>query len=236
MKNTYWGYWLIVLGIFVIVVMMIINNITTTKSQDYYLVKEIAQASMIDAIDYSYYSDWKELRINKEKFVESFIRRFADSVTLKDTYTIEFYDLYEAPPKVSVRVQSATNSFTVMGDTESFDIVERVDAILKRSYGDKSEEVIDHNGIIIDDAGRTVKVDGKLLEFSLREYELLKYLVDNENIALSRDKILNNVWNYDYYGDSRTIDSHIKKIRHKLGKKGKYIKTMRGVGYKFETK
>ncbi len=130
MKDTYWGYWLIILGIFVIVIMMIVNNITTTKSQDYYLVKEIAQASMIDAIDYSYYSDWKELRINKEKFVESFIRRFADSVTLKDTYTIEFYDIYEAPPKVSVRVQSSTNSFSVMGDAESFDIVERVDAIL----------------------------------------------------------------------------------------------------------
>ena len=67
-------------------------------------------------------------------------------------------------------------------------------------------------------------------------YELLIYLVENENIALSRDKILNNVWNYDYYGDSRTIDSHIKKIRHKLGKKGKYIKTIRGIGYKFEVK
>jgi hypothetical protein len=130
MKDTYWGYWLIILGIFVIVIMMIVNNITTTKSQDYYLVKEIAQASMIDAIDYSYYSDWKELRINKEKFVESFIRRFADSVTLKDTYTIEFYDIYEAPPKVSVRVQSSTNTFNVMGDAESFDVVERVDAIL----------------------------------------------------------------------------------------------------------
>ena len=74
---------------------------------------------------------------------------------------------------------------------------------------------------------------GKL---SILEYELLKYLVDNQGIALSRDKILNNVWNYDYYGDSRTIDSHIKKIRHKLGKKGKYIETMRGVGYKFEVK
>ncbi len=135
MKNTYWGYWLIILGIFVIVIMMIINNVTTTKSQDYYLVKEIAQASMIDAIDYSYYSDWKELRINKEKFVESFIRRFADSVTLKDTYTIEFYDLYEAPPKVSIRVQSATNTFNVMGDAESFDVVERVDAILNLGTG-----------------------------------------------------------------------------------------------------
>ena len=115
-------------------------------------------------------------------------------------------------------------------------LVARVEAILKRTYGNKEEELKDHNGIVINEAGRTVTVDGKLVELSLREYELLKYLVDNENIALSRDKILNNVWNYDYYGDSRTIDSHIKKIRHKLGKKGKYIKTMRGVGYKFETK
>ena len=84
--------------------------------------------------------------------------------------------------------------------------------------------------------GRTVSVDGKQIELSFREYELLKYLLDNENIALSRDKILNTVWNYDYYGDSRTIDSHIKKIRHKLGKKGKHIQTIRGIGYKFEIK
>ena len=89
---------------------------------------------------------------------------------------------------------------------------------------------------MLDQEARTVKVDGKETELSLREYELLKYLLENENIALSREKILNNVWNYDYYGDSRTIDSHIKKIRHKLGKRGKYIQTMRGVGYKFEIK
>lgn len=114
-------------------------------------------------------------------------------------------------------------------------LVARVEALLKRTMGDKNE-VKDYGGITIDPEGRTVKVDGKAVELSLREYELLKYLVDNENIALSRDKILNNVWNYDYYGDSRTIDSHIKKIRHKLGKKGKYIETMRGVGYKFEVK
>ncbi len=114
-------------------------------------------------------------------------------------------------------------------------LMARIDAILKRTMGDK-KEVKDYGGIVIDPEGRTVTVDGKPIEMSLREYELLKYLVDNENIALSRDKILNNVWNYDYYGDSRTIDSHIKKIRHKLGKKGKYIETMRGVGYKFEIK
>ena len=114
-------------------------------------------------------------------------------------------------------------------------LVARVEAILNRTRGSKNE-VKDYGGIEIDVDGRTVKVDGKEIEMSLREYELLKYLVDNQGIALSRDKILNNVWNYDYYGDSRTIDSHIKKIRHKLGKKGKYIETMRGVGYKFEIK
>lgn len=114
-------------------------------------------------------------------------------------------------------------------------LVARVESILKRVYGDV-KQVKDYGGISIDQEGRTVKVDGKPIDLSLREYELLKYLLDNENIALSRDKILNNVWNYDYYGDSRTIDSHIKKIRHKLGKKGKYIETVRGIGYKFEIK
>ena len=114
-------------------------------------------------------------------------------------------------------------------------LVARVEAILKRVYG-STKEVKDYDGIMIDQEGRTVKVDGKTIDLSLREYELLKYLLDNENIALSRDKILNNVWNYDYYGDSRTIDSHIKKIRHKLGKKGRYIETIRGIGYKFEIK
>ena len=114
-------------------------------------------------------------------------------------------------------------------------LVARIEAILKRTNS-KQEEKKDFDGIVIDDVGRTVTVDGKPIELSLREYELLKYLLDNEKVALSRDKILNNVWNYDYYGDSRTIDSHIKKIRHKLGKKGKYIKTIRGIGYKFEIK
>jgi len=112
-------------------------------------------------------------------------------------------------------------------------LVARVEAILKRATTNE-KEIKEIGGIVIDADGRTVEVDSKKIDLSLREYELLKYLVDNSGIALSRDKILNNVWNYDYYGDSRTIDSHIKKIRHKLGKKGKYIHTMRGVGYKFE--
>ena len=114
-------------------------------------------------------------------------------------------------------------------------LVARVEAILKRALPE-TKELKDYDGIVIDNEGRTVTVDGKLVELSFREYELLKYLLENENIALSRDKILNTVWNYDYYGDSRTIDSHIKKIRHKLGKKGKHIQTIRGIGYKFEIK
>ena len=114
-------------------------------------------------------------------------------------------------------------------------LVARVEALLKRTEGNP-KEIKDVGGIKIDPQGRTVSVDGKEIELSIREYELLVYLVENQGIALSRDKILNNVWNYDYYGDSRTIDSHIKKIRKKLGKKGKYIETIRGIGYKFEVK
>lgn len=114
-------------------------------------------------------------------------------------------------------------------------LVARVEAILKRTHLGKKEE-ISCDGIVMNHEARTVHVDGKDVEMSFREYELLKYLMENENIALSRDKILNTVWNYDYYGDSRTIDSHIKKVRHKLGKKGKHIQTIRGIGYKFEVK
>ena len=114
-------------------------------------------------------------------------------------------------------------------------LVARIGAILKRINGEK-KKLKNYDGIVIDVEGRTVFVDGKQVELSLREYELLKYLLENEKVALSRDKILNNVWNYDYYGDSRTIDSHIKKIRRKLGKKGRYIETIRGIGYKFEIK
>ena len=114
-------------------------------------------------------------------------------------------------------------------------LVARVEAILKRTNPRKKEE-LSCDGIIMNNEARTVTVDGKEVEMSFREYELLKYLMENVNVALSRDKILNTVWNYEFYGDSRTIDSHIKKVRHKLGKKGKHIQTIRGIGYKFEVK
>lgn len=112
-------------------------------------------------------------------------------------------------------------------------LVARVEAILRRT-GKSEEEVIEIGGISIDKLGHQVLVDGKELELSYKEFELLTYFVENKGIALSREKILNHVWNYDYFGDARTIDTHVKKLRSKLGGKGDYIKTIWGMGYKFE--
>ena len=112
-------------------------------------------------------------------------------------------------------------------------LVARVEALLRRS-GVKKEELLEVGGIVIDEAAHSVTVDGKPIELSFKEYELLQYFVENKGIALSREKILNNVWNYDYFGDARTIDTHVKKLRAKLMDKGDYIKTVWGMGYKFE--
>ena len=131
MKESYWGYWLIVLGVFVVIVLMLIQSVTSTNTQDYYLVKEITEAAMVDAVDYSYYRVYGEVRISKEKFVESFLRRFADAANLSKTYKISFYDIYEAPPKVSVKVSSSSSTFNVFGDTSSFDIVNKIDSVLE---------------------------------------------------------------------------------------------------------
>uniref|UniRef100_UPI00402A2CD0 response regulator transcription factor n=1 Tax=Lachnospira sp. TaxID=2049031 RepID=UPI00402A2CD0 len=110
----------------------------------------------------------------------------------------------------------------------------RVDALIRRSYSIDSSEMIDVGGIVINKAAHIVKINDEEIELSLKEFELLTYFVDNKGIALSREKILNNVWNYDYFGDARTIDTHVKKLRKKLGDKGDYIKTIWGMGYKFE--
>lgn len=111
----------------------------------------------------------------------------------------------------------------------------RVDAVIRRTYGMKSQEVISVGGIEMDKAAHVVKIDGREIDLSFKEFELLEYFIDNKGIALSREKILNNVWNYDYFGDARTIDTHVKKLRKKLGDKGDCIKTIWGMGYKFET-
>ena len=112
-------------------------------------------------------------------------------------------------------------------------LMARVDAILRRAHV-TNEETLEAGGIVIDKKAHTVTVDGEPIELSFKEYELLQYFIENQGIALSREKILNNVWNYDYFGEVRTIDTHVKKLRSKLGDKENYIHTIWGIGYKFE--
>lgn len=113
-------------------------------------------------------------------------------------------------------------------------LVARVEAILRRTVQASAEDVIRVGGIEIDKAAHVVTIDGKSVELSYKEFELLVYFAENRGIALSREKILNSVWNYDYFGDARTIDTHVKKLRSKMGEKGDMIKTVWGLGYKFE--
>ena len=113
-------------------------------------------------------------------------------------------------------------------------LVARVNAILRRTLVCDAGDVMEAGGITIDKAAHIVEIDGKPIELSYKEFELLTYFVENRGIALSREKILNNVWNYDYFGDARTIDTHVKKLRSKLGDKGEYIRTIWGMGYKFD--
>lgn len=114
-------------------------------------------------------------------------------------------------------------------------LVARVEAILRRTSQASEEERLEAGGIVVDKAAHSVAIDGRSVELSYKEFELLSYFLENEGIALSREKILNNVWNYDYFGDARTIDTHVKKLRSKMGEKGNLIKTIWGMGYKFET-
>ncbi len=113
-------------------------------------------------------------------------------------------------------------------------LMARVEAVLRRAHAIDSEDTVVAGGISINKAAHQVSVDGKEVELSYKEFELLMYFAENQGIALSREKILNNVWNYDYFGDARTIDTHVKKLRNKLGDRGNYIKTIWGMGYKFE--
>ena len=113
-------------------------------------------------------------------------------------------------------------------------LVARVEAILRRTSRLGEEESLSAGGIVIDKAAHDVTIDGKSIDLSYKEFELLTYFLENKGLALSREKILNNVWNYDYFGDARTIDTHVKKLRSKMGDKGELIKTIWGMGYKFE--
>ena len=113
-------------------------------------------------------------------------------------------------------------------------LVARVEAILRRANAIVSDDILSAGGIEVNKAAHIVTIDGSAVELSYKEFELLTYFMENQGLALSREKILNNVWNYDYFGDARTIDTHVKKLRSKLGSRGDYIKTIWGMGYKFE--
>ena len=131
MKESMWGYYLILLGIMVSTIMILMSNMVTTNQQDYYLLKEVTNASMHDSIDWSYYKKYGEMRINTEKFVEVFVRRFSESVSKTNTYKIDVYSVYENPPSVSIRVTSNTGDFHIAGDATNVDVINSYDAILE---------------------------------------------------------------------------------------------------------
>jgi len=131
MKESLWGYWLILLGIIIITVMILLQNYTTTNQQDYYLAREITYAAMYDSIDYGYYKQHGEVKIIKEKFVENFIRRFAESATLNKTYTVNFYSIYETPPAVSLEIKANTGEVVVGNESINAGITTRITALLE---------------------------------------------------------------------------------------------------------
>lgn len=134
MKESLWGYWIVVLGVSIMGVMLLLQNYTTTNEQDYYLVKEVLEASMYEAVDYGYYRDTGELKMNAEKFTENFIRRFSEVVNINKKYTLSFYDIYEEPPAASVSISTMTNN-TAFGQSQAANkdkaaIVNRLTGIL----------------------------------------------------------------------------------------------------------
>lgn len=133
MKESYWGYWLIVLGVFVVVIMLLIQNITSNNTEDTYTVQQICEAAVEDAVDLAYYREYGELKINKEKFVENFTRRFVESINANQEYEIIFTGIYEAPPKVSVEIISKTDTYNVGTDSAKYDLATRIDAILEHN-------------------------------------------------------------------------------------------------------
>ena len=131
MKESIWGWWFIVLGLIIIAVVILITDMTITSEQDYYMLKEISEASMIESVDYAYYRKYGELRINSEKFMENFIRRFSEVITINKTTEINFYDIYESPPKVTVEVSTRFSQIIINYKSTTFDITNRLDAILE---------------------------------------------------------------------------------------------------------
>ena len=144
MKESMWGYWIVVLGISIMSVMVLLQNYTTTSEQDYFLIKEVLEASMYEAVDYGYYRDTGELKMNTEKFVENFVRRFSETVNINKNYKLEFYQIYEQPPAASVAIKTKTDGSNFgqqAGSTsDSADVVNRLTGILytNSTYNPKS--------------------------------------------------------------------------------------------------
>lgn len=140
MKESMWAYIIIALGLFIIVVMMIVQNVSTTDEQNYYLVREAMEAAMIESVDYGIYRNTGEIRILSEKFVENFTRRFAESVSPSKTYKIDFYEIYESPPKATIRVRTSTGVYKISESAADFDIVTILSGILESKITDSVEE------------------------------------------------------------------------------------------------
>ena len=138
MKHSFWGYFVIVMGIAIIVIMLLIQRMTTTTEEDFYLAREVMEAAMIDAVDYGTYRTTGKLVMSEQKFVEVFLRRFSETVNINKTYDVDFYDIYEAPPKVSVKVTTKSNSYVVSSTSESYDIVNKIDAVLEMKEKEQS--------------------------------------------------------------------------------------------------
>lgn len=129
MQSSYWGYWLVVMGVAIVGLMISVQGITTNTTQDRYAIREITDAAMLEAVDYGYYRDYNEIKINKEKFMEVFLRMTAEVMGVNDTYEVNFYAIYEAPPKVSVEIKS--NSGTNFISAGDYDSTTRIDAIIQ---------------------------------------------------------------------------------------------------------
>ncbi len=196
MKESMWGYYLILLGIMVSTVMILMSNMVTSNQQDYYLLKEVTNASMHDSIDWSYYKKYGEVRINTEKFVEVFIRRFAETVSKTNTYKLDFYSIYENPPSVSIRVTTNTGDFNIAGDATNIDVVNSYDAILESN----NNVFADDNDFIF----YSIPYGDCKEEDQYREEDGIKYCAVTNKVPLN-------------FSDNSTV---VKKIKQKIEAQG----------------
>lgn len=219
MKESIWGYWLIMLGISVLTIMMLLQNYTTINQEDYYLLKEVTQAALYDSIDYNYYNKYGELKINREVFIEMFERRFANSIKSNKTYKTDFYEIFESPPKVSVRVSTSTSSFQVSNSISDLSVTNDIDAILEQN-GDKiitvdfySLSYASCNSSSDQDAkGYCTHMNTFSLNDNLFKSSASKELKDKYNIDIIKDKF--NIISIKHIGNMKS-DGDFRKFLSK---------------------